>query len=69
MDISTSLTGNCGWRGGVVVEEILDSRMLNWKLCYLVKWEGFGVEHNSWEPWDNVHVPELVVFSVGSSLP
>jgi len=69
MDISTSLTGNCGWQGGVVVEEILDSWMLNWKLCYLVKWEGFGVEHNSWEPWDNVHVPELVVFSVGSSLP
>jgi len=32
-----------------VVEEILDSRMVNRKLCYLVKWEGFGVEHNSWE--------------------
>ena len=43
-----------------VVEEILDSRMVNWKLHYLVKWEGFGVEHNSWEPWDNVHAPELV---------
>jgi len=43
-----------------VVEEILDSRMVNRKLCYLVKWEGFGVEHNSWEPWDNVHAPELV---------
>ena len=43
-----------------VVEEILDSRMVNWRLRYLVKWEGFGVEHNSWEPWDNVHVPELV---------
>ena len=42
------------------MEEILDSRMVNWKLCYLVKWEGFGVEHNSWEPWDNVHAPELV---------
>jgi len=42
------------------VEEILYSRMVNWKLCYLVKWEGFGVEHNSWEPWDNVHAPELV---------
>jgi len=40
-----------------VVEEILDSRMVNQKLRYLVKWEGFGVEHNSWEPWDNVHVP------------
>jgi len=35
-----------------VVEEILDSRM--------VKWEGFGVENNSWEPWDNVHALELV---------
>jgi len=43
-----------------VVEEILDSRMVNWKLHYLVKWEGFSVEHNSWEPWDNVHAPELV---------
>jgi len=43
-----------------VVEEILDSQMVNRKLCYLVKWEGFGVEPNSWEPWDNVHVPELV---------
>jgi len=44
-----------------VVEEFLDSRMVNRRLCYLVKWEGFGVEHNSWEPWDNVHAPELVV--------
>jgi len=44
-----------------VVEEILDSRMVNQRLRYLVKWEGFGVEHNSWEPWDNVHAPELVV--------
>jgi len=43
-----------------VVEEILDSRMVNRKLHYLVKWEGFVVEHNSWEPWDNVHAPELV---------
>ena len=43
-----------------MVEEILDSRMVNRKLCYLVKWEGFGVEHNSWEPWDNVHALELV---------
>ena len=33
-----------------VVEEILDSKVMNRKLRYLVKWEGFGVEHNSWEP-------------------
>jgi transposase InsO family protein len=43
-----------------VVEEILDSRMVNRKLRYLVKWKDFGIEHNSWEPWDNVHAPELV---------
>jgi Chromo (CHRromatin Organisation MOdifier) domain len=42
-----------------VVEEILDSRMMNRKLCYLIKWKDFRVaaEHNSWEPWDNVHAP------------
>jgi hypothetical protein len=43
-----------------VVEEILDSKMMNRKLRYLVKWKDFGVEHNSWEPWDNVHAPDLV---------
>ena len=43
-----------------IVEEIFDSKMLNRKLRYLVKWEGFGIEHNSWEPWDNVHAPEQV---------
>jgi len=43
-----------------VVEEILDSKMMNRKLRYLVKWKDFGAEHNSWEPWDIVHAPELV---------
>ena len=43
-----------------VVKEILDSKVINRKLCYLVKWKDFGVEHNSWEPWDNVHAPDLV---------
>ena len=44
-----------------IVEAILDSRVINQKLWYLVKWEGFGIEHNSWEPWDGVHAPDLVV--------
>ena len=44
-----------------VVEDILDSRMINWKLRYLVKWDRFGIEHNSWEPWDNIHAPDLVL--------
>jgi len=43
-----------------VVEEILDSKMVNRKLRYLVKWKDFGIEHNSWEPWDNLHAPDLV---------
>ena len=44
-----------------VVEEILDSKVINQKLRYLIKWKDFGVEHNSWEPWDNVHALELVL--------
>ena len=43
-----------------IVEEILDTKMINRKLRFLVKWEGYGVEHNSWEPWDDVHAPELL---------
>ena len=43
-----------------VIEEILDSRMINRKLKYLVKWEGYRIEHNSWEPQDNIHAPDLI---------
>ena len=43
-----------------VVEEFLDSRVVNQKLRYLVKWEGFRIEHNSWESWDDIHAPDLV---------
>ena len=44
-----------------IVEKILDSQIINWKLHYLIKWEGYGIEHNSWEPVDNVHAPECVM--------
>ena len=44
-----------------IVEKILDSRIINRKLRYLIKWEGYGIEHNSWEPADNVHALECVV--------
>ena len=43
-----------------VMEEILDSKVINQKLRYLVKWEGYGIEHNYWEPQENVHAPDLV---------
>ena len=36
------------------VEEILNSRMFRHKLQYLVKWEGYGVEHNTWEYLENL---------------
>ena len=43
-----------------IVEEILDSRVINQKLRYLVKWEGYRIKHNSWEPTDNVHALECI---------
>jgi hypothetical protein len=44
-----------------IVEEILNSRMFRRKLQYLVKWEGYGVGHNSWEYSEGVeNAPEKV---------
>jgi len=31
-----------------IVEKILNSRMFRWKLQYLVKWEGYRIEGNTW---------------------
>jgi len=36
-----------------IVEEILDSRLRRNKLEFLIKWEGYMNENNSWEPEDN----------------
>ena len=38
-----------------IVEKVLNSRMFQCKLQYLVKWEGYGVEENTWEYWDNLN--------------
>jgi hypothetical protein len=44
-----------------LVEKILNSRMFRRKLQYLVKWEGYGVEHNTWEYSENIdNAPEKV---------
>ena len=42
------------------VEEILNSRIHRRRLQYLIKWQGFGTEHNSWEPADDVQADELI---------
>src|SRR5919198_2652876 len=43
-----------------VVEEILNSQMFHKKLQYLIKWEGYGIEHNSWEYATEVHAPQWI---------
>jgi len=42
------------------VEEILDSRWHRRRFQFLIKWKGFGREHNSWEVASNVKTPDLV---------
>jgi hypothetical protein len=43
------------------VESVLNSRMFRQRLQYLVRWKGYGVEHNSWEYAENVeNTPEKV---------
>ncbi|ESK81243.1 hypothetical protein Moror_14422 [Moniliophthora roreri MCA 2997] len=37
-----------------LVEEILDSRVYRKKLQYLVRWEEYGEEEDSWEPAENI---------------
>jgi hypothetical protein len=43
-----------------LVEEILDSKMFCGRLCFLIKWEGYGVEHNTWEYTSDVHAPKCL---------
>lgn len=40
------------------VEEVLDSRVSNGKLEYLIKWLGYTPESNSWEPLGHLNCPE-----------
>ena len=43
------------------VEEILDSRWHWRRFQYVIKWKGYGREHNSWESTSKVSAPELTV--------
>ena len=43
-----------------IVEQILDSKIINRKLRYLIKWDGYRIEHNFREPVDDIHAPELI---------
>src|SRR6266511_3656480 len=37
------------------IKEVLNSRLFHQKIQYLVKWEGYGVEHNTWEYLDHLN--------------
>ena len=43
-----------------LVEEILDSKMFRRRLRFLVKWEGYSTEHNTWEYATDVHAPKCL---------
>ncbi|XP_073413057.1 uncharacterized protein [Dendrobates tinctorius] len=43
-----------------VVERILDSRLYRNQFQYLIKWQGYTVEDNSWEPVNKINAPRLL---------
>ncbi|CAF3652948.1 unnamed protein product [Rotaria sp. Silwood1] len=48
------------WKQMFVVEKILDQRIRNGCIEYLLKWKGFDHDQNTWEDKDNLHCPDLL---------
>lgn len=43
-----------------VVEKVIDKRIRQGKVEYLLKWRGYDSDENTWEPRDNLQCSELV---------
>ena len=43
-----------------VVEQVLDSQLIQGQLHFLIKWEGYGYEKNTWVPEGNVSAPDKI---------
>lgn len=42
------------------VEKIVDSRELNGRMQYLIKWEGYSSRHNTWEYDEDIYCKDLI---------
>ena len=51
------------------VEEVLDSRLRHGQLQYLVKWQGYTEENNTWEPTMNLEHATAVIAAFHTSHP
>ena len=51
-----------------MVEKILDSQLLRNQLQFLVKWEGYGYEENSWVSEKDISAPDKSKNSMTSTL-
>lgn len=55
-----SKTKTEGTEKNYCVERILDKRVRNGKIEYLLKWYNFSDEHNSWEPEEYINTGHMV---------
>ena len=54
--------GRCKWANEFVVERILDCEGVPTNRKYLIKWEGYSNDHNTWEPRRNIHPAAIIEF-------